>query len=240
MSRIGKAYVARFRALLLRIRARKLEQGVDWLTNRARQTSTLNGITLNEALAERCERLRGQVARWEVRAHGIRPFSIESAPRFLCDAGLGGLARWLRAAGYETFWFADIDDPALLQQARQLDATILTSDSLMMERRVLRDGLLCSIWLPPTLTKGEQLALVFRELGLAPRPPRCMRCGGELRRVDKESVRERIPPKTWRWIDDYFLCAQCGQLFWHGTHWQRITAELSRRLAPLTGPIRGR
>jgi hypothetical protein len=71
MSRIGKAYAARFRALLLRIRARKLEQGVDWLTNRARQTSTLNGITLNEALAERCERLRGQVARWEGRAHGI-------------------------------------------------------------------------------------------------------------------------------------------------------------------------
>jgi uncharacterized protein with PIN domain len=139
------------------------------------------------------------------------------------------LARWLRAAGYETFWFPDIEDAELLRKAQQLPAIVLTTDSLMMQRGILRDGVIPALWLPPTLTKHEQVALVFREFDLVAHEPRCMRCGGELRRVDKEAVRDRIPPKTWRWIDEYFVCAQCGQLFWRGTHWQKISAVLEQQ-----------
>lgn len=76
---------------------------------------------------------------------------------FLCDAGLGGLARWLRGAGHE------------------------------------------ALSMPPSLTKTEQLAFVFREFDLSLGDTRCMSCGGELRRIPKEAVRERIPPKTWLW-----------------------------------------
>jgi uncharacterized protein with PIN domain len=39
--------------------------------------------------------------------------------RFACDAMLGGLARWLRAAGYDATWRVDIDDGDLIQQAAQ-------------------------------------------------------------------------------------------------------------------------
>lgn len=31
-------------------------------------------------------------------------------PRFACDAMLGGLARWLRAAGYDATWTYGIED----------------------------------------------------------------------------------------------------------------------------------
>ncbi|HOB33556.1 MAG TPA: Mut7-C RNAse domain-containing protein, partial [Verrucomicrobiota bacterium] len=113
-------------------------------------------------------------------------------------------------------------------RARVLNAFVLTTDSLMMERGVLRDGVVPSLWLPPALTKQEQLALVLRELDLKPRDPRCMTCGGELRPTPKETLRDRIPPKTWRWIDEYFLCDRCGQLFWRGTHWQRIQAAIEK------------
>ena len=145
---------------------------------------------------------------------------------FLCDAGLGGLARWLRAAGHEALWEASIDDADLLREARKLSATILTTDSMLMERRLLRDRVISALWLPPTLKIPEQLALVFRELGLKVGEPRCMACGGELIRGDKEALRERIPPKTYRWLDEYFLCRRCGKLFWRGTHWERIRRKL--------------
>jgi len=55
-----------------------------------------------------------------------------------------------------------------------------------------------------------------------------MACGGELERVSKESVRERIPPKTYRWLDEYFVCSRCDKVFWRGTHWERITKELQQ------------
>src|SRR5205085_2570486 len=49
---------------------------------------------------------------------------------------------------------------------------------------------------------------------------------GGLVRQEKETLKERIPPKTFRWLDEYFVCADCGKLFWKGTHWMRIDEQL--------------
>ena len=246
MSRIRKVYEGRFRLLLSALNARRLERGVQWRLDHAWQSSQRDGISLTHAFERSYCHLRETVITFSQRreqpGHGTRKSrpgigtTVKTdrslPPRFLCDAGLGGLARWLRAAGYEAIWIPDIDDPELLRQAQQLRATVLTTDSLMMERGVLRDGIIPALWLPPTLMIAEQLGLVFREFRLVIRDPRCMRCAGELRRVDKESVRERIPPRTAAWLDEYFLCARCGQLFWRGTHWRKITGQLQRLVAP--------
>ena len=121
----------------------------------------------------------------------------------------------------------------LLRNARDLGAAIVTTDSMLMERRLLRDGIIVALWLPPTLRISGQLARVFREFDLSVGKPRCMSCGGELVPGDKESLKHRIPPKTYRWLDEYFICASCGKLFWHGTHWQRIVERLEEQLRPV-------
>jgi len=220
MSRILKAYETQFRWLLQQARARRLDQGVQWLVAKARKRAETQAVPLANALSRTYEEL------------AAKPFfnSVRSAPaalRFFCDAGLGGLARWLRAAGYESEWEPGIADEDLLHRAKQVSATILTTDSMLMERRVLRDRIIPSFWLPPALKIQEQLALVFREFGLKVREPRCMSCGGNLLRADKEELRERIPPRTYRWLDEFFVCSRCGKLFWHGTHWRRIAGELA-------------
>jgi uncharacterized protein with PIN domain len=220
VSRIRRGYEDRFRALLRRARARRLEQGVQWLVARARRLSACDGVSLADALAQVYEQL--------ATSRPFRQSASQSVPvLFLCDAGLGGLARWLRAAGYEAAWQPDIADDELLRQARQVQATVLTTDAMLMERRLLRDRIIPVFWLPPTLRIPEQLSLVFREFGLTLRGPRCMSCGGELLRGSKEALRERIPPRTYRWLDEYFACSRCGKLFWHGTHWRRIVRELA-------------
>lgn len=233
MGRIRDAYESRFRKLLGRLQPRRLELGVQMLLSRAERLSVRDQITLPDALERVYERTRQQIER----RHGDReqspsgPVEGESnaveRPVFACDAGLGGLARWLRAAGFETHWWPDIDDDELIREAREIPATLLTTDSLLMERGVLRDGLIPSLWVPPSLTKIGQLKLVLRELGLEIGTPRCMTCGGVLNRVEKDQVRDRIPPKTWRWRDEYFLCARCGKLFWHGSHWEGIGKRLA-------------
>jgi uncharacterized protein with PIN domain len=220
VSRIRRGYEDRFRALLRRARARRLEQGVQCLVAKARRLRASDGISLADALARVNEQLATS-----------KPFqqsASQPAPAlFLCDAGLGGLARWLRAAGYEAAWQPDIADDELLRQARQVGATVLTTDGMLMERRLLRDRIIPAFWLPPTLRIPEQLALVFREFGLTLRGPRCMSCGGELRRGSKEALHERIPPRTYRWLNEFFVCSRCNKLFWHGTHWQRIVGTLT-------------
>lgn len=227
MSRIRKAYAARFRTALRRLGTRRIEQGVEQLLARADAASTNEGISPTAALANLDERLRQKIECFTATRRG-QGFGVRQiTPRlFICDAGLGGLARWLRAAGYEAVWSPGIDDTALLREAREHGATLLTTDSMLLERRVIRDGAISTVWLPPVGSAAEQLALVFRELHLTPRAPRCMNCGGELRVVDKTAVAARIPPRTARWLDEYFVCTRCDHLFWRGTHWQRIQAKL--------------
>lgn len=221
MGRIAKAYEVKFRTLLERARARRLDQGLKWLAGKARRLSANGAMSPADALTRVYEDLAAKLP-----ARSNRP--TPDPRRFFCDAGLGGLARWLRGAGYEAFWQPGIDDAVLLEEARQTSTTILTTDSIMMERRVLRDHILPALWLPPTLAVSEQLTMVFREFRLVALDPRCMSCGGELARTEKEPLRERIPPKTYRWLDEYFLCRRCGKLFWHGTHWERIQRQLGQ------------
>jgi uncharacterized protein len=217
--RILKAYETQFAWLLQLAGARRKQEGIRRMVRQAQRRATRNGASLAEALTSTYERL------------SIHPFfqSRHVPPHvdcFFCDSGLGGLARWLRAAGYKTKWSPGIDDTLLLNTTKHHGGVLLTTDSMLMERRLLRDRIIPSFWLPPTLSIRRQLELVFREFRLRLRSPLCMNCGGTLRHADKQSMRERIPPRTYKWLNDFFICENCGQLFWHGTHWLRITREL--------------
>jgi uncharacterized protein with PIN domain len=189
MSRILKAYETRFRWLLQQVHARRLDQGVEWLVEKARRISTNERVSSADALTRVYERLSTKPP--------FRPACRATAGhRFFCDAGLGGLARWLRAAGYEARWEAGIDDDVLLREAVTSSETIVTTDSMLMERRIVRDRVVPAVWLPPTMDIPSQLKWVFRELGLKILAPRCMSCGGPLRTADKEALHDRIPPST--------------------------------------------
>ena len=239
--RLEAGYREKFRTLLAKVRPRRLEFGADLLIRRAQEMRVREGIPLGRALARVYEATRVRVEkRLAVTAAcslSGRPLGQPGdVPRFLCDASLGGLARWLRAAGYEAEWVEKADAAELLGKARADGSTLLTTDSRMTERTVIRDGSVKAQWLPSDLPCAAQLKMLMRDLDLKVRDPRCMACGGELQPVPKEDVAERIPPRTARWKDEYFVCGGCGQLFWRGTHWERI----ARRLAELDPTRSGR
>ena len=158
---------------------------------------------------------------------------------FACDAMLGYLARWLRAAGYDTFWREGIDDSELVRLAKHEDRFLLSSDTGIFQYRVVRDGLLPALHVPNGLGKREQLAFVLGRLKLSLRQPRCMACGGALAEVSREQVGDRVPPRSRAWLECFFECTRCGQLFWHGTHWQRIAALLRQAADSAQAPEEG-
>jgi uncharacterized protein with PIN domain len=148
--------------------------------------------------------------------------------RFACDAMLGGLARWLRAAGYDASWHEGIDDRDLVRLAREEGRTLLTSDNGIFLYSVVRDGILPALFVPLRLTPQGQLAHVLEQLDLPIREPRCMSCGGRLIEVPKSDVQDRVPPRTYAWLDQFWECERCRRVFWHGSHWQRIEEELKK------------
>jgi hypothetical protein len=152
------------------------------------------------------------------------------APRFACDAMHGGLARWLRAAGYDATWKYGIGDGELLERARAERRCVLTSDGGILARRVVKLGIVEVVFVPRGLSVDAQLAFLLRERRLELRAPRCMHCGGELWEVDRDSVKDEAPPRTWLWVQAFYRCARCGELLWQGTHWSRIEPRLRSAL----------
>ena len=150
--------------------------------------------------------------------------------RFLCDAMLGGLAKWLRAAGYDTYYASegtDVSDRSLTQKALEERRVLLTSDGGFLERRPVRDGSV-GFMKVPYLPLEEQLRLVVDRFALSRRPARCMECNGELEAVEPDEVAESVPPGAARGQESFFRCEGCGRVFWHGSHWARIGARLER------------
>ena len=158
-----------------------------------------------------------------------------SAPRghsttFLCDAMLGGLAKWLRAAGYDAYYAregTDVSDRTLVAKALEEGRVLLTSDGGFLERKPVRDGRVGFLQVPH-LPLEDQLRLVVGRFGLVRRQSRCMQCNGELDDVSHAAVAERVPPGVARDHERFFRCQDCGRVFWHGSHWQRIDDRLGR------------
>jgi uncharacterized protein with PIN domain len=223
--RLVEGYRHRFRVLLARVRPRRLEFGVDLLLGRARERAAREGVPLPAALEQLYRETRRRVHR---RLEVTGACTVPAAPpRFLCDGSLRGLARWLRAAGHE----AEADGApgdALLARARAEGRTLVTGDTRVLARRVVRDGTVPVVWLPTAPAAADQVDMLLGDLDLPRRRPRCMACGGALAPVAKEDVLDRIPPRTRGWKDEYFACAGCGKLFWEGTHWERIARRLER------------
>jgi uncharacterized protein with PIN domain len=60
---------------------------------------------------------------------------------------------------------------------------------------------------------------------------RCSRCNSELVEVSKQSVADRLPPKVKKYCTRFFICKNCGKLYWNGTHYQRIIQKLQEVLS---------
>jgi len=160
---------------------------------------------------------------------------MEREPRFFCDAMLGGLARWLWAAGYRARFDAHIADGELVRRCLEESYVLLSSDSGLLERYALTEGLVDYVFVPMGLTPLEQLAHVMAQLDLSLREARCMDCGGALEKVGLSDVRQRVPLKVQSRMDCFFRCAECGKVYWRGAHWESIQRKLNRAAGAASG-----
>ncbi len=156
------------------------------------------------------------------------PQTERPSRRFIADSNVGRLARWLRILGYDVTYDAFIADPELVRQAIAEGRVILTRDTGVIQRRVVRDY----VFVRHDAVE-EQLRQVLEELSLHPDPARFWtRCPDDnalIRPVEKERVAGRVPPYTLRTQSAFSECPVCGRIYWRGSHLDRFL----RRLAPL-------
>jgi uncharacterized protein with PIN domain len=143
---------------------------------------------------------------------------------FVADAHLGGLARLLRMAGFDTLYRNDFADRELASIAVAERRILLTRDRELLKLRDLTHGCYVHALKPP-----RQFWEIVDRLDLCRslRPfTRCLNCNTLLREVSKEEVIDALPPSVRLHQQRFTICDGCSRVYWPGSHWRRMAAFL--------------
>lgn len=158
----------------------------------------------------------------------VEPERTPAEPRFVADAMLGRLARWLRVIGADTLYDPEIEDAELARIAIAEGRIALTRDRALTEEwRIPRVLLLRSD------APLEQLAEVAERFGLDWRGRlfrRCSLCNCALARVSKDEAAQGVPERVLREGLAFARCPGCRRFYWEGSHTRRMRGILARTL----------
>ena len=156
----------------------------------------------------------------------VTPVELKEEPRFVLDGHLGRLASHLRMLGLDCLYNNGYEDDELVRISVDTERILLTRDRLLLMHKVIRQGHLLR-----SLNSTEQLYEVVQRYGLVKwvRPfQRCMNCNHPLEPVEKETVLEKLEPLTKRYYDEFKLCPACDQVYWKGSHYERMLQLISQ------------
>jgi uncharacterized protein len=153
--------------------------------------------------------------------------------KFIADAMLGRLAKWLRILGFDVLYYPDIDDREVVRIAREQERTILTRDTQLSNRK----GLPGVVFIEKD-DVFDQLALIMTRLDFNQTvfSGRCVVCNGVLDEVaQKEEVRELVPDFIYLNFSGFLRCRDCGKVYWEGSHHKGIRDKVKGVLSAAAG-----
>jgi len=130
---------------------------------------------------------------------------------------LGKLAKYLRFLGYDTYYPKNrMSDDDLIKIAKDEGRIIITRDKELARRS--------GGFYVPSENYLEQLKMVIERYNLKDDMmlTRCSICNEILVPVNKERVKDKIPPYVYEHQNEFYICPKCGRVYWWGTHTERI------------------
>jgi uncharacterized protein len=157
----------------------------------------------------------------------LRP-EVMRSPRFVVDANLGRLTRYLRLLGFDCLYRNDYTDAVVARIASEDHRIVLTRDRVLLRRKIITHGYFVRETIPRRQVVEVLERFDLRRL-IAPFT-RCIRCNGELEPADKSSIEYRLEPLTRKFYDEFRICGHCHQIYWRGSHHlraQQLIAEFA-------------
>lgn len=158
-----------------------------------------------------------------VREHPLR------TTRFVADVHMGGLARLLRMAGFDTLYEPRFHDEEIAAISARDTRIVLTRDRALLMRKEITHG--CYVH---ALKPAQQFHEIVQRLDLnnSMQPFRlCLHCNAPLHSIDKEQVRHRVPEGVLERHARFRTCPVCRRVYWEGSHWERMRSLLTLSLS---------
>ena len=145
---------------------------------------------------------------------------IPANPRFIVDVNLGRLARYLRLLGFDCLYRNDFDDQSIAATSSKTQRIVLTRDRKLLQRKIIIYGYFVRAETPKIQVR--EILNKFNLFALLDPLTRCTFCNGQLIKTDKANIAHRLQPLTRKYYDKFLICTQCHQIFWQGSHSERV------------------
>ena len=142
-------------------------------------------------------------------------------PRFILDNHLGRLAAYLRMLGFDCLYHSDFGDEQLAEMAQREGRILLSRDRRLLMRKMISLGY-CLRSLDPIQQLAELIERFDLTKSMVPFH-RCLRCNHPLEPIAKEAILDRLEPLTRLYFDEFQICPACKQIYWKGSHYERMT-----------------
>jgi uncharacterized protein with PIN domain len=144
--------------------------------------------------------------------------------KFVADGHLGKLVRDLRLLGIDVAYDPAAEDRQLVRTASDQERSLLTRDRRLLMHAAVRHG-----YYPRSQDPLEQTVEVLHRFRLAPvlTPfSRCLRCNAPLEPAEKTNVLGQLEPLTKIYYDQFRRCRGCGQVYWSGSHFEKLQKRI--------------
>ncbi|MEM2261913.1 MAG: Mut7-C RNAse domain-containing protein [Ignisphaera sp.] len=153
---------------------------------------------------------------------------MSAIPRFIADAMLGHVARWLRLLGYDTLYYKSINDWKLLKIAKEEDRILLTRD-LGLFRRARRYGIRALFIEDPSIEKVLAFISVKYSISLEFNKDNtlCPECNTRLKYTTSiTEISVKVNKDIALKYREFWICPSCSKIYWQGNHWRTISSVL--------------
>ena len=150
--------------------------------------------------------------------------------RFIADAMLKKLAKYLRALGYDTLFDESLPDESLRKKSVQAHRILLTRDQELYETTPAR----YAFYVEPRYPE-KQIKAVAKKYNLTLDESRfmtrCLECNIILQKLNKSELPGKVPSRVYTRHETFYYCRSCTQIFWQGDHVKRLRMKLSHLIA---------
>ena len=131
--------------------------------------------------------------------------------------------------GYDTVFPRDGNDNDLVRIALREGRVLITRDAEISLRRSVRQGQMRVVQILHDDLRSQLRQLVMDlKLDLESGFSRCVRCNDLLNSVERDSVADRLPAYVFQNHSKFMECPHCRRLYWRGTHWSGMMAQLDQ------------
>ena len=136
--------------------------------------------------------------------------------KFIVDAMLGKLAKWLRILGYDTIYNPKLSDDDLFFKAHLENRILLTRDLELSQR--VRKELGFYIKSQNLRNQLNQVVLSFNLNTQENIFTRCVLCNNSIAEIDREQIKDRLDKFIYETTDKFYFCESCDKIYWPGSH----------------------